>query len=51
MPHHGIAARAPYNPLFKIIITVSAKTPALLVYPALVSLWMFSADILALIHT
>ncbi|MCE9653427.1 MAG: hypothetical protein K8Q89_10315 [Nitrosarchaeum sp.] len=51
MPHHGIAARASDYPFFKIIITISAKTSAILVYSALVSLWMLPADVLALVHT
>ncbi|MEX0862286.1 hypothetical protein [Nitrosopumilus sp.] len=51
MPYQGIATRASDYPFFKIIVTVSAKTSAILVYGALVSLRMVFADIPALIHT
>jgi hypothetical protein len=51
MPYHGIATRTPDNPFFKIIVTVSAKTTSFLVYSTLISLLMFFAYVLALIHT
>ena len=51
MPYHCLAARASEKPVCKIIVTVSAKTSALVVYSALVSLWMILADVLALVHT
>jgi hypothetical protein len=51
MPYHCLAARASEESVCKVIVAVSAKTSALVVYPALVSLWMITADVLALVHT
>jgi len=51
MPYHCLAARASEKSVCKIIVTVSAKTSTLVVYSALVSLWMILADVLALVHT
>jgi hypothetical protein len=51
MPYHCLTARASEKSICKVIVTVSAKTSAFVVYPALVSLWMILADVLALVHT
>ena len=51
MPYHCLTARASEKSVCKVIVTVSAKTSTLVVYSALVSLWMILADVLALVHT